>query len=59
MLTKEEQKSANVAAKKELAPEYDSHDNLDLRGTLASVMILGGIMLIVWFAIFILFIERI
>ncbi|ULG73331.1 cytochrome c oxidase subunit 2A [Macrococcus brunensis] len=47
------------AEQQELAPEYDSHDNLDLRGTMVSVLTLGAIFVVLWFAIFILFIERI
>ncbi|ARQ06919.1 cytochrome c oxidase subunit 2A [Macrococcoides canis] len=35
------------------------HHDLDLRGTMASVLTLGAIFVITWFAIFILFIERI
>ncbi|TDM03565.1 cytochrome c oxidase subunit 2A [Macrococcus hajekii] len=47
------------AEQKELAPEYDSHDSLDLRGTMISVLFLGAVFVALWFAIFILFIERI
>ncbi|TDM15436.1 cytochrome c oxidase subunit 2A [Macrococcus bovicus] len=47
------------AEQQELAPEYDSHDDLDLRGTMISVLTLGAIFVMLWFSIFILFIERI
>lgn len=56
--TKEEQ-IAEQAAKNNLAPEYDSHEQLDLRGTMMSVLFLGAVFVVLWFAIFILFIERI
>lgn len=35
------------------------HHDLDLRGTLASVLFLGAVFVITWFAIFILFLERV
>ncbi|WP_414043108.1 cytochrome c oxidase subunit 2A [Macrococcus animalis] len=37
----------------------DAHHDLDLRGTLVSVLVIGGVILVSWFAIFILFLERI
>jgi len=37
----------------------DVHHDLDLRGTMAAVLALGAIFVITWFAIFVLFIERI
>ncbi|UBH12181.1 cytochrome c oxidase subunit 2A [Macrococcus armenti] len=41
------------------ANDHSDHKDLDLRGTMASVLTLGAIFVITWFAIFILFIERI
>lgn len=35
------------------------HHDLDLRGTMASVLFLGAVFVVTWFAIFILFLERV
>lgn len=37
----------------------EAHHDLDLRGTLASVLFLGAVFVVTWFAIFILFLERV
>lgn len=37
----------------------EEHHDLDLRGTMASVLFLGAVFVVTWFAIFILFIERV
>ncbi|WP_414046405.1 cytochrome c oxidase subunit 2A [Macrococcus equi] len=37
----------------------EAHHDLDLRGTMASVLFLGAVFVVTWFAIFILFLERI
>lgn len=37
----------------------DVHHDLDLRGTMTSVLFLGAVFVVTWFAIFILFLERI
>lgn len=36
----------------------EDHHKLDLRGTFVMVMAIGGLMLLSWFAVFILFLER-
>ncbi|RXK19249.1 cytochrome c oxidase subunit 2A [Macrococcus sp. DPC7161] len=38
---------------------HHDHNELDLRGTMASVLFLGGVFVVTWFAIFILFLERV
>lgn len=38
--------------------DEDDHHKLDLRGTFTMVMAIGGLMLLSWFAVFILFMER-
>lgn len=39
-------------------PHEDDHGNLDLRGTLVMVLALGALMVVSWFGIFMLFMER-
>ncbi|GAB3070917.1 cytochrome c oxidase subunit 2A [Salinicoccus sesuvii] len=43
---------------KPVIPHEDDHNNLDLRGTLAMVLALGALMVVSWFGIFMLFMER-
>jgi len=38
--------------------DADDHHKLDLRGTFMMVMTIGGLMVLSWFAVFILFMER-
>ena len=38
--------------------DADDHHKLDLRGTFMMVMTIGGLLVLSWFAVFILFMER-
>lgn len=49
---------ASKSAKGEKTAAKDKHEETSLKGTFASVMILGGILALTWLAVFILFISR-
>lgn len=52
---------AEIANGKEgsaMSKRKDKHDDHDLRGTFASVMLLGAFLVITWVAVFFLFIAR-